>query len=162
MLAVVKECYPSQGKFSESLSFRPRNFSILTNCNPGLPSYIKTIMYVFIRKLQTAIWRLLKLEIHLGTTLTNDFTTKCIFQSFRNVSNYFVVFFLCEDEPQILRFLLGPTIFLYTSGMQDGDIYLFTLSLKSYICFWDLHILPLWFDGFFRQACSSMIFVGYK
>ena len=70
--------------------------------------------------------------------------------------------FLFEDEPQILRFLLGPIIFLYTNGMQDGDIYLFTLSLKSYICFWDLHILPLWFDGFFRQACSSMIFVGYK
>ena len=132
MLAVVKECYPSQGKFSESLSFRPRNFSILANCNPGLPSYIKTIMFV-IQKLQTAIWILLKLEIYRGTALTNDFTIKCIFQSFRNVSNYFVVFFLCEDEPQILRFLLGPIIFLYTNGMQDGDIFIYTLSQVSHL-----------------------------
>ena len=36
--------------------------------------------------------------------------------------------FLFEDEPQILRFLRGPIIFLYTNGMQDGDIFIYTFS----------------------------------
>ena len=36
--------------------------------------------------------------------------------------------FLYEDEPQILRFLLGPIIFLYTNGMQDEDIFIYTFS----------------------------------
>ena len=127
MLAVVKECYPSQGKFSESLSFRPRNFSILANCNPGLPSYIKTIMFV-IQKLQTAIWILLKLEIYRGTALTNDFTIGAFFSPLGMSAIISLSSFLFEDEPQILRFLLGPIIFLYTNGMQDGDIFIYTLS----------------------------------
>ena len=136
MLAVVKECYPSQGKFSESLSFRPRNFSILANCNPGLPSYIKTIMFV-IQKLQTAIWILLKLEIYRGTALTNDFTIRCIFPSFRNVSNYFVVFFFCVRTNRRYYAFCSARLSSCTQMECRTGIYLFTLYLKSHICFWD-------------------------
>ena len=41
--------------------------------------------------------------------------------------------FLFEDKPQILRFLLGPIIFLYTNGMQDGDLFIYTLSQVSHL-----------------------------
>ena len=133
MLAVVKECYPSQGKFSESLSFRPRNFSILANCNPGLPSYIKTIMFVYIQKLQTAIWILLKLEIYRGTALSNDFTIKCIFQSFRNVSNYFVVFFFVwRRTADITLFARPDYLLVHKWNAGRGFIYLHFLSSLTF------------------------------
>ena len=86
-----------------------------------------------IQKLQTAIWILLKLEFYRGTALTKDFTTKYIFQSFRNASNYFVVFFFVWGRTADITLFARPDYLLvHKWNAGRGYIYLHFLSSLTF------------------------------